>query len=323
MLIVNWKGSIEDENNMKPYYESELTTIYNEETLKVMDYLIEKGIKVDAIITDPPYQVTGESWDKVIPFDKMWERLKKIRRYNSTNILMFSQDPFSLHLKMSNIEEYKYTLIWDKIISGQGLFKDYQPLRKYEEINVFYNLFDGDNDEYRNILKNIHKRMETKKITLGMLNKRFGRATNGGGVASSIIGLNKKNLTIIPEDYVNHFIDLELITKKEYKKMKNMKTKPYYNCFNEQGEFKNNILRFRKITDAAVHPTQKPLELLQYLIKTYTKKGETILDFTAGSLTTCVAAEQLDRRSIGIELEKKYCDIGIKRLKNLQTKLDI
>jgi site-specific DNA-methyltransferase (adenine-specific) len=71
------------------------------------------------------------------------------------------------------------------------------------------------------------------------------------------------------------------------------------------------------------HPTQKPLELLDYLIKTYTKNGDLILDFTAGSFTTCLSAERLDRRSIGIELSKKDCDIGIKRLSNLQLRFDI
>jgi site-specific DNA-methyltransferase (adenine-specific) len=71
------------------------------------------------------------------------------------------------------------------------------------------------------------------------------------------------------------------------------------------------------------HPTQKPLELLKYLIETYTQKGDLILDFTSGSFTTCVGAEQLNRRSIGIELEKKYCDVGVKRLSQLQMRLDI
>ena len=58
-------------------------------------------------------------------------------------------------------------------------------------------------------------------------------------------------------------------------------------------------------------------------IKTYTKENDLILDFTAGSFTTCVAAEQLGRKSIGIELEKEYCDIGVKRLSELQLKFDI
>ena len=90
-----------------------------------------------------------------------------------------------------------------------------------------------------------------------------------------------------------------------------------------QNNYPKSIIKYNVDMLAKYHPTQKPLELLQYLIKTYTKENDLILDFTSGSFTTCVAAEQLNRRSIGIELEKKYCDIGIKRLNSLQMKMDI
>ena len=87
--------------------------------------------------------------------------------------------------------------------------------------------------------------------------------------------------------------------------------------------YPNTVLQFNNPNFKGMHPTQKPIELMNYLIKTYTKENDLILDFTSGSFTTCVAAEQLNRRSIGIELEKKYCDIGIKRLNELQLKFDI
>jgi site-specific DNA-methyltransferase (adenine-specific) len=63
-----------------------------------------------------------------------------------------------------------------------------------------------------------------------------------------------------------------------------------------------------------VHPTQKPVALMEYLIKTYTNEGETVLDFTMGSGTTLLAAKNIGRKAIGIELDKAYCDIGVKRL---------
>ena len=65
---------------MKPYYKNELTTIYNGDCLEVMDYLIEKGIKFDAIITDPPYGTTACSWDSIIPLDKLWLKIKKLSK---------------------------------------------------------------------------------------------------------------------------------------------------------------------------------------------------------------------------------------------------
>jgi site-specific DNA-methyltransferase (adenine-specific) len=308
---------------MKPYYKNELTTIYNGDCLEVMDYLIEQGVKFDAVITDPPYAVTDEEWDNIIPYNKLWERLKKLRKYNSSNIIMFSQDPFSIHLKQSNLREYKYSLIWDKQRVGQGLFKYSQPLRQYEEVNIFYNLFQGDNNDYRNIIKKINKRMNINNINLNDINNKFGTANNGGGVASSILGLKKQDLQIASSKYIKHLQELNLITDTEINEIKKLDVKPTYNALNKNGNYKSNIIKFPKVTSEAIHPTQKPVELLQYIIETYTKENDLILDFTAGSFTTCVAAEQLKRRSIGIELEKKYCDIGIKRLNNLQLKFDI
>ena len=66
------------------------------------------------------------------------------------------------------------------------------------------------------------------------------------------------------------------------------------------------------------HPTQKPVELMEYLIKTYTNENELVLDFAMGSGTTLCACKKLNRRCIGIEISKEYCDIAIKRLKNTQ-----
>lgn len=70
------------------------------------------------------------------------------------------------------------------------------------------------------------------------------------------------------------------------------------------------------------HPTQKPVRLLKYLIKTYTDVGDTVLDFTMGSGSTGVACQELGRNFIGIELEEKYYDIAVKRMESYQSNLD-
>ena len=75
-----------------------------------------------------------------------------------------------------------------------------------------------------------------------------------------------------------------------------------------------NILMFDKVRLGALHPTQKPVALMEYLIKTYTNEGDTVLDFTMGSGTTGVACKNLNRNFIGIELDKKYFDIAEKRI---------
>lgn len=123
---------------MKPYYKNELTTIYNGDCLEVMDYLIEQGIKVNAIITDPPYGTTACKWDYIIPFDKMWERLKLLRK-DKTPVVLFGSEPFSSHLRMSNIKEFKYDWIWEKSRTTGFALCNKQPLKDHEIISVFYN----------------------------------------------------------------------------------------------------------------------------------------------------------------------------------------
>jgi site-specific DNA-methyltransferase (adenine-specific) len=83
------------------------------------------------------------------------------------------------------------------------------------------------------------------------------------------------------------------------------------------------ILQFAKVRRGALHPTQKPVDLMEYLIKTYTQEGETVLDFAAGSFTTGVACVNINRKFIGIELDKNYFDIGVNRIKERIKCLDL
>ena len=89
---------------MKEYYKTELGKLFNGDCLEVMDTLIKEGIKVDAIITDPPFGITACKWDSVIPFDAMWDRLNKLIKPNGSTIL-FGSEPFSSYLRLSNIKD--------------------------------------------------------------------------------------------------------------------------------------------------------------------------------------------------------------------------
>ena len=252
---------------MKPYYKTDLTTIYNGDCLEIMDYLIEQGIKFDAIITDPPYGTTACSWDSIIPFDEMWARLNKLRK-EKTPVVLFGSEPFSSKLRMSNLKEFKYDWIWDKIQGKQPMLAKIQPMKSHEIASIFYN-----NNYYPQMWLG-------KKYT----DKRGGQKLKD----------NEHYKTFTKQTYIE-----------------------------KEERYPTSVIQFNNPNFKGMHPTQKPVELLSYLIKTYTKPNDLILDFTAGSFTTCVASEQLNRRSIGIELEKKYCDIGVKRLSNLQLRFDI
>lgn len=114
-----------------------MINLYNGDCLEIMDKLIEKGIKVDAIITDPPYGTTACSWDSIIPFDEMWKRLKLLRKDNSA-IVLFGNEPFNSYLRISNINEYKYDIYWQKERATNIFQLKKRPAKVIETINVFY-----------------------------------------------------------------------------------------------------------------------------------------------------------------------------------------
>lgn len=111
--------------------------LYKGDCLEVMDRLIASGVKVDAIITDPPYGTTACKWDSVIPFEEMWLRLNQLIKPNGA-IVLFGSEPFSSALRMSNIKNYKYDWVWEKSIGGNPLLCKKQPMKYHENISVFY-----------------------------------------------------------------------------------------------------------------------------------------------------------------------------------------
>lgn len=240
--------------------------LYNNDCLIQMDELIAKGIKVDAIITDPPYGTTACQWDNIIPFDAMWERLNKLIKPNGA-IVLFGSEPFSSALRMSNIKNYKYDWVWDKVTARGHLVAKHRPMQQTEDILVFSK--KGKRVNYYPIMV---KRPEDKIL---VCKTRECRRTE-------IMGGKKGQLS-------------EKIYDKWYPK---------------------NILTFSNANSStkSIHPTQKPVALMEYLIKTYTNENETVLDFTMGSGTTGVACKNLNRSFIGIELDKKYCDIANDRI---------
>ena len=95
---------------MTPYYESKYGVLYQGDCLEVLPKLDKK---VDLVLTDPPYGTTACKWDIVIPFDKMWEQLKRIISTKSA-ICLFGNEPFTSMLICSNIFDFKYRVDWDK-----------------------------------------------------------------------------------------------------------------------------------------------------------------------------------------------------------------
>ncbi len=238
--------------------------LYQGDCLEIMDKLIEQGVKIDAIITDPPYGTTACKWDNVIPFDKMWERLNKLIKPNGA-IILFGSEPFSSNLRTSNLKEYKYDLIWEKNNCSNFQLAKKQVLRYHENISIFY-------------------KKQTTYNPQGLIRLEKPKIQSNKGKAGRLghLGSEKKR-----DSYKQEFTN-----------------------------YPKSILRFNR-ESKNVHPTQKPLELMEYLIKTYTNENEVVLDFTMGSGSTGVACMNTNRKFIGIELDDKYFNVAKERIESI------
>lgn len=243
---------------------------YLGDCLEVMDELIAKGVKVDAIITDPPYGTTACKWDSVIPFAPMWERLGKLIKPNGA-IVLFGSEPFSSALRMSNIKQYKYDWVWNGKRSANFAQAPYMPLKPIENVIIFSQATIAANSTNR-MVYNPQGVFGVDRVCKGTkaYDHRPGRADQ----------------------------------------------QPYAQT---TSGYPINLLEFAKESNTK-HPTQKPVALLEYLIKTYTNEGELVLDFTAGSGTTGVACINTRRDYILIEKEQKYYDIIHNRLADAWVK---
>ena len=246
--------------------------LYNGDCLTVMDKLIEQGVKVDAVITDPPYGTTACKWDSIIPFDEMWNRLNKLIKPTGA-IALFATEPFATKLRMSNLDNYRYD--WYCIKTKPSLYQHAKnrPMRAVENACVFSKSKWGHKSQLKD------KRMEYNPQGISSIGvKTVTKNFNAGGVVGerpNQIGKQYEAFTGFPTD----------------------------------------VLEFKSITGkSCLHPTQKPVDLLEYLIRTYTNEDELVLDFTMGSGSTGVACINTNRKFIGIEIDENYFNIAKDRI---------
>lgn len=226
---------------------------------------------IDLILCDLPYETTASKWDKLIPFDKLWEQYKRIIKNNAA-IVLFGAEPFTSKLILSNLDMFKYNWYWNKNSSAGFVNAKLKPMNTIETISIFSK----------------------------------GKTSNG----------NKNNMKYYPQGL------------KPYNKMSRKGNTPdqdntYYRpsttdaYLQQWTNYPKNYLQFNK-QQKAVHPCQKPLDLLEYLINTYSKENETVLDNCMGSGSCGVAAVNTNRNFIGIEKDDKYFEIAKNRIEQAQ-----
>lgn len=240
----------------------EINKIYNEDCLEGMLRIDDKSI--DCIICDVPYGTTQCHWDSIIPFEPMWKQINRVIKDNGA-ILLFSSQPFTSALIMSNPKMFKYEWIWQKTHPKGHLNAKKMPMRAHENIEVFYKKPPIYNPQ----ITHGHKRK--------VANTNYIRESDG----DSCYGREVRNTSYDSTD--RYPLDVQVFSN---------------------GDQTNKI-----------HRTQKPVEIYEYFLKTYTNKGDTALDFAAGSMTLAIAAINTGRNYICFEKDKDIFSLGSQRVK--------
>jgi len=221
-----------------------------------MKYIDDKSI--DMILCDLPYGTTACKWDVIIPFEPLWEQYERIIKDNGAIVLTASQ-PFTTKLINSNIEMFKYNLVWEKPQGVDPFMAKKRPLNNIEDIVIFYKRQPTYNPQY--------EKGKPYKITRDKKPRNY-----------EITDTVMKETTTVNDGY----------------------------------RLPKRIIRIKQ--ERGLHPTQKPVPLFEYLIKTYTNEGEIVLDNCIGSGTTAIACINTNRNYIGFELDKKYYEIAKNRI---------
>lgn len=221
---------------------------------------------VDMVMCDLPYGTTDCAWDSVIPFGDIWPEYWRLCKPNAAIVLTASQ-PFNIALAASQLKFYKYEWIWRKSTATGHSNAKKQPLRKHENVCVFYRSPPTYNPQMT----------EGKPYTI------------------------KRTKEV--EIYANGGAKLNALT------------------VNDGSRYPVSVLDIANEYAGRVHPTQKPVALMEYLIRTYTNEGETVLDNCMGSGTTGVACVNTGRNFIGIERDEGYFKIAQGRVAKAQEEM--
>ena len=225
---------------------------------------------VDMVMTDMPYGTTSCKWDTVVDLTALWAEIERITRPNSA-IVMTAAQPFTSILVTSNIKMFKYDFSWDKKKVTGALNAKKMPLRRHEDICVFYKKIPTYNPQ----------------MTYGA--KKTGIKKNH---VKSEVYRETKRATIYKDDGSRYPTSI----------------------INDINGVINNS------KEKVAHPTQKPVALMEYLIKTYSNEGDTVVDMFMGSGSTGVAALNTNRRFIGFELDPDYFKIAQERINQAAEK---
>lgn len=253
----------EEEGLTKKDMENFVNQVIEGDCLEIMKHIPANSI--DMILCDLPYGTTQNQWDSIIPLNKLWEQYERIIKDNGV-IALTAQGLFSAKLMLSNPKLFKYKIVWIKSKPTNFLNAKKQPLRKHEDVLIFYK-------------SQPHYNPQMSKSE--PYNKGFRKDQLTGSYGDFKTVEVKSNGERYPTDVV------------------------YFKTAESEGP--------------VYHPTQKPVELGRYLIRTFTQPNDIVLDNTCGSGSFLVAAVLEGRRFIGIEKNQEVYLFKKKRVDYIEV----
>ena len=294
---------------------------------------IESG-SVDLILTDLPYgtvkgmggdmekykNLSNADWDNVIDTNKIMQIANRILRKNGKMVLTANQ-PFTTELISKAIPNlpHCYNMYWDKMHFANCLIANKAPVSYIEDVLVFSKT--EDTEKTHPLSEYFYSEYEKTGLTYKEINRDYLKTTfeGGGGRAYNMLSRTRKYFNMPSEiNYIN--LQKTGFFNKPYNELKKIdevfkyKNKSAFNLW-EGNKYKSNILKYKK-DYTGHHPTQKPVLLLEDLIKTFSNENDLVVDLTMGSGSTGVACKNTNRNFIGIELNEKYFEIAKERVNN-------
>jgi len=261
---------------------------------------------VDFIFCDLPYGQTSCKWDTIIPWKPFWDEISRVKKLN-TPIFFTTTTKFGVQL-INNAPKkipFRYDLVWVKSAPAGFLSAKKMPMRKHEMVYVFYEklpLYDLSSHKHKFIKETENKRYGKDKVdNKGMIKNR--------------------SKTEIQNKY-DPPLPVSVVKEEDKIQSKNYETDDRKNPLKQMGSqtgnkgydppLPNSLLEIK--STRGKHSTEKPVALMEWLLKYYSKEGDVVLDPTMGSGSTGVACKNMNRNFIGIEKDPTIYEVAVNRI---------
>ncbi len=315
----------------------DLNQVYLGDCLEVIGQIPDKSVNL--ILCDLPYGTTSCAWDSVIDMEKLWAEYERVIKDNG-NIVLTAQGMFTAELMVFKENWFNHDYIWVKNINSNFALTGIQPHRVFENVLVFRPPRKDDLEREYN--KDLRMYFTLVNEFIGLTREKISSVLGHTGYhhSYSVMGSQfdlctrktyEELITHFKIDQMDGFLSYDTLVsmkekinylpytynhgatiKREYTKTRNSLSSEMYGGQRENKEFvckeyenyPKNVLYYN--VERGLHPTQKPIGLFEFLIKTYSNEGDVVLDNCAGSGTTAIACINTKRQYICIEQDEKY-----------------